>query len=109
MIKVNESQTRCFVHYDGYESSWDEWVGADRIHVERRHHGDWEHSKSEQQPYISSNYHVGQHVMAYWKNSWYPAVIIEESRHDQGKFKIHYEGYGSDWDEWLWTDRLRRK
>jgi len=31
VLKVNETQTRCYVRYKGYDSSWDEWVGADRL------------------------------------------------------------------------------
>lgn len=31
VIKVNETQTRCFVRYKGYDATWDEWVGGDRL------------------------------------------------------------------------------
>lgn len=33
--RVNETQTKCFVHYDGYGNDWDEWVGAERIKIKR--------------------------------------------------------------------------
>lgn len=31
VIKVNETQTRCYVRYKEYDSSWNEWVGGDRL------------------------------------------------------------------------------
>lgn len=31
VLKVNETQTRCYVRYNSYDSSWDEWVGGDRL------------------------------------------------------------------------------
>jgi hypothetical protein len=31
VLRVNDTQTRCYVAYDGYDSSWNEWVGGDRL------------------------------------------------------------------------------
>lgn len=28
---VKSENGRFFIHYDGWEASWDEWVGSDRI------------------------------------------------------------------------------
>ena len=39
-----------------------------------------------------------------WNGSWYPAKVLRE---EGGKFLIHYEGYGDNWDEWVAVDRLR--
>jgi len=94
VIKVNETQTRCYIHYDGYESSWDEWVGADRIQVAG-------HAAS---PVASSAFSVGDAVEVNWKGSWYKASVLAVK---DGKTKIHYDGYGSNWDEWVGASRIR--
>ncbi len=31
VIRVNETQTQCYVRYKGYDATWDEWVGGDRL------------------------------------------------------------------------------
>ena len=31
VLKVNEDGSRCYVRYAGFDSSWDEWVGRDRL------------------------------------------------------------------------------
>lgn len=47
---------------------------------------------------------VGDHLMVEWKGSNYPAVIIEVVGGE--KYKIHYEGYGNEWDEVVGNDRI---
>ena len=74
------------IHYDGYEASWDEWVKSDRIRM--------------------PGFKVGDAVEVLWKGTWYPAQVIEAK---PDEWKIHYDGYESSWDEWVKTDRIRRK
>ena len=31
VLKVDAEKRRYFIHYDGYEADWDEWVGPKRI------------------------------------------------------------------------------
>lgn len=31
VLKVNEDGSRCYIRYAGFDSSWDEWVGRDRL------------------------------------------------------------------------------
>lgn len=88
--RVNETQTKCFIHYDGYENSWDEWVGADRYQ-----------SLAPSAPV--AKYRTGQDVKILWKQKWYDGFIIERSG---DKYKIHYDGYENSWDEWVGVDRL---
>lgn len=39
VIKVNESEMKVFVHYNGWSSRWDEWIDmkSDRIALFRTH------------------------------------------------------------------------
>lgn len=55
-------------------------------------------------PLFGASYEVGQKVEVEWHGTWYPAVVIEAG---QGQWKIHYDGYGDDWDEWVGPDRIK--
>jgi len=72
------------IHYDGYGAEWDEWVGSDRIKVSYKK-GDW--------------------IQVLWNKSWYKAQILDVNG---SKYKIHYDGYGAEWDEWVTTDRMKK-
>lgn len=52
----------------------------------------------------NSKYSVGSKVEILWSGSWYKGEVLEVNN---DKYKIHYDGYGSNWDEWLTTERLR--
>lgn len=75
-----------FISYDGYGKEWNEWIGADRIK--------------------GVGYSVGEKVNVEWKGKWYPSTIIEAGT--DGKYKIHYEGWGKEWDEWVPTGRMKK-
>jgi hypothetical protein len=47
---------------------------------------------------------AGRYVIAEWKGQWYKAVTLETM---DGRTKVHYVGYGDEWDEWLTPDRLK--
>jgi len=47
-----------------------------------------------------------EEVEVEWHGSWWPAVVLEK-RGD--RFLVHYEGYGSDWDEVVGPDRIRER
>lgn len=91
VLKVNKDQTRCYIKYDGYGDNWNEWVGEDRIKITA--------TGAE-----SPAFNVGDPVQVKWKGSWYPASVLSIK---SGKYKIHYDGYGSNWDEWVGSDRIK--
>jgi hypothetical protein len=76
------------VHYFGYEYNEDEWVTAKMI----------------RQPKVKQ-YAVGQKVEVEWKKKWYTAKILEVKG---GSHFITYDGYGSEWDEWVPSNRVRK-
>ena len=53
----------------------------------------------------AGGYTVGKTVEVKWKGSWYPATILKKKGK---KYKIHYTGYGSKWDEWVSKARMRQ-
>ena len=84
---LEEDGTRLRVRYAGYGAEWDEWVGPDRARAWKPAH------------------HVaGTRVEVRWKTEWHPSTILEGRL---GVHRIHYEGYGEEWDEWVSSDRIR--
>lgn len=75
------------VHYYGYEESDDEWVAPEQIRDVRR-----------------ATFPAGARVEVSWKRQWYPATVLEAR---SGIHRIHYDDYGSDWDEWVPSKRIR--
>lgn len=73
-----------FIHYDGYGNEWDEWVGKERMKVA------WK---------------KGDKVKVEWNGQWYAATILDIG---DGKYKIHYEGWGNEWDEWVKPERMEK-
>jgi hypothetical protein len=49
-------------------------------------------------------YKTGSKVEANWNGAWYSATIIEVKG---SSYKIHYDGYGAEWDEWVQSPKLR--
>ena len=40
-----------------------------------------------------------------WRGRWWPATVLE--RKTSGRYLVHYDGYGSDWDEVVGPERIR--
>jgi hypothetical protein len=84
---------RTLIHYVGYGENWDEWVGPERIRVERPPaviaHAGWR---------------VGQSVEVEWGSTWWKATVVAT---DSDRTLIHYAGYGDQWDEWVTDSRIR--
>lgn len=52
----------------------------------------------------AADYSVGQSVSIEWSGTWYPGKIIEAKK---DSWKIHYDGYGANYDEWVPAKRLK--
>jgi hypothetical protein len=50
-------------------------------------------------------YRVGERVLVTWEGRDYPAYIIEAK--GRGRFRVHFEGYDSRWDEDVTVDRIK--
>lgn len=42
-----------------------------------------------------------------WHGQYYPATVLGPAK--DGKVRIHYDGYGDDWDEDVGDDRIRER
>lgn len=50
-------------------------------------------------------YKKGDKVQVEWKESWYPAEILEVTA--DGQYKIHYDGFDASYDETVGTERMK--
>ena len=80
----NVSNNSCYITYEGYDSSWDEWVEPSRFRAVFR---------------------VGQSVKILWKGQWYPGRILDVNR---SSYLVTYDGYDSSWNEWVESARVSR-
>lgn len=51
-------------------------------------------------------YHLHEKVKVKWGGNWWDAEIVA-IKNDQ--YRIHYDNYGNNWDEWVKTDRIQPK
>ena len=75
---------RAVVHYDGWAKEWDEVVERSRV----------AHETNDGKTFVE------------WRGSWWPATII--GRTPQGELRVHYDGWGNEWDETVDASRVRR-
>lgn len=48
--------------------------------------------------------HVGDKALVSWSGGWYAATVLEVG---EGTYKIRYDGWSADWDEWVGPARMR--
>lgn len=111
------AESRFRVHFDGYDSRFDEEVSVDRIKgrvegpvatppppakVARSVTSAPGPSASAAQ--VANPYKTGDRVRVRWRNSVYPAIVLEVT--DRDHIRVHYEGLESAWDETVSVERL---
>lgn len=114
VLEVN-GRSRYRVHFEGYDSRWDEDVGIDRIvgRVEgpvaplappakvTRAAGI---PTGSAKPTGAHGYQPGDRVRVTWRGSVYAAVVIGIEGKD--RLLVHYEGHENAWDEVITLDRI---
>jgi len=115
-IVDRKDKARFRVHFDGYESRWDEDVTLERIKgrvegaatppappdkVARAMGIGPQPSGSAHAP---SSFNVGDRLRVRWRGSLYAATV--QAVPGPGKLLVHYEGYGTEWDEIVGEDRV---
>lgn len=76
------------VHWFGFDDYPDEWVAARTV----------------RNAAPVKEYAPGSSVEVQWKGKWYPATVL---RAQSGIHLVHYKNYGSEWDEWAPSRRVR--
>ena len=107
------------VHFDGYDSRWDEDVSLDRIlgRVEGPVAAPPPPAKVAVAAGIAapkgsgnagevaaSPYREGDRVRVTWRGSVYSAIVVKVVAKD--RFEVHYEGHEVAWDEVVSIDRI---
>jgi len=106
------SSTKYKVHYDGYDDIWDESIPRSRIK------GPVEGDVVQPEPpakvrtkalqAAQTNVHkIGDRVRVEWHGQMYPAVITGIV--GQERYRVHYEGYGAEWDETVGLTRIQAR
>jgi hypothetical protein len=109
-----EGPAKFRVHYDGYSEEWDETVPGTRIHgrltapvptaaIAKRGAPGVSASASASAP--PSFYRVGDRVRVEWHGATYTASIVAVLGAE--RYRVHYEGYGSEWDENIGLARIQ--
>jgi len=117
-VLVIESPNRLRIHYEGYETNLDEIVALTR--VKGKVHGPVVHppppakfrarmapSPSASTSSLPSLYKPNERVKVQWKESWYTATILQSLPNET--YRVHYEGYDSNWEETVEASRIQRK
>ena len=86
---IDEKGDLVKVHYIGYDNSWDEWVGPDRV-----------------RPFQPVQFSQGDKVQVQWSRDkqWYPARVLNAW---YGLHLIRYDGYDESADEWIGPASIR--
>ena len=110
VILAVDGPTKFKVHYDGYDDAWDEVVVRSRIKDYRR--GDEPRpeppAKVRQKAALAAQtntYRLGDQVKVEWNGRFYPAQIVDVVGKE--RYRVHYDGYGSEWDENVSLNRIQ--
>lgn len=76
------------IHFNGWDSKWDEWVEASKL-----------------RPIVKTHLNVGQSYEVLWNKRWYPATLTR-SVEDYFYF-AHFENEAGEDDEWITPERAR--
>ncbi|HKQ71323.1 MAG TPA: hypothetical protein VJT73_18395 [Polyangiaceae bacterium] len=113
-----EGPSKFHVHYDGYSDDWNETIPATRV----RGRLSTNPSPPQAGPPLTKSkasasgsatppppgvYRTGDRVRVEWHGSVYPATILNVLGDD--RYRVHYEGYGNEWDEDITMSRIQRK
>jgi hypothetical protein len=104
------SPTKYKVHYDGYDSVWDETVSRDRIKgliegTPRHPEPPPKVRAKALQAAQTNRYKSGDRVRVEWHGQLYSATITAIV--GQERYRVRYDGYGPEWDETVEIARIQ--
>jgi hypothetical protein len=119
---VEVDGTKYKAHYEGYASTADEWVRANRLRPLQIEDASTEatpDAAADAAPNTRSSpvtaidggdpkatYVKGEAVDVLWGSLWYAGTI---KKAEGSRYFIGYDGYSSTWDEWVTAKRLRKR
>lgn len=108
VLAVNGEQ--CRIHYAGYGSNWDEWVGPERVRETLPKTPAAQGGDAAPQPSAQSDaWQMGDEVEA-WNVAWYPASILEVGAGTHaGYYRVHFVNFSSASDQWIKAADIRSR
>lgn len=112
VILETNGPTKIRVHYEGYDPVWDEVVPQTRI----KGFAEGNVVHPEPPPKVrakalqaaqTNQYKIGDRVRVEWHGTLYPAVIVGIV--GQERYRIHFEGYGDEWDDTVGLNRIQQR
>jgi len=112
VILETNGPTKIKVHYEGYDPIWDETVPGTRI----KGFNDGTAPRPEPPPKVRAKalqaaqtnvYKIGDRVRVEWHGAMYPAIIVGIV--GQERYRIHFEGYGDEWDDTVGLNRIQQR
>jgi len=110
VVLTVEGPARYRIHYDGYDQIWDENVNATRIRGRLKgvmtappppakvlKRGGAPAASSSADGGVMGRFKVGERVRVEWNGKIYTASVIDIVGPE--KYKVHYDGFGAEWDE----------
>lgn len=94
ILEGPNAEGQCYVTYDGWDASWNEWVGQDRIEVE-----------AVAAP-AGASCPVGVTLEIQWGDQWWDGTVLE-GPNAEGMCYVTYAGWDETWNEWVAVTRLR--
>jgi hypothetical protein len=100
------------VHYQGYDEIWDEVVPRSRIRG--RIEGPVpipdppdKVRRTAVEAAKTNHFKIGDRVKVEFQGHMYPAVVVGIVGPE--RYRIHYDGYGNEWDENVGRERIQTK
>jgi uncharacterized protein YjbI with pentapeptide repeats len=91
------------VHYEGYSNDYDRWLQP--LYFRKR-----APSTPGTAPANALTYQMGEAIEVNVLGTWDKATILEVgSGAHEGEFKVHYDGYSSNYDRWLHPTYFRKR
>jgi hypothetical protein len=114
-----EGPARYRIHYDGYDSIWDETINVTRVKGRvtgpmlpppppakvLRRGGAPVGAASALDGGVLSRFKQGQRIRVQWQGRVYPATVVEVFGAEQ--YRVHYDGFGPEWDETIDVSRIK--
>ncbi len=101
-ITIVKGPNLYLIHYDGWGHEWDEVITSGRIRG--RVGGGALPTPAPAAAGAAGDFKVGDKVTVEWKGALYPATITAVRGN---LYAIHYDGWGSEWDETITTARIK--
>jgi hypothetical protein len=112
VILAVEGPAKLKIHYDGYDDAWDEVVPKARVKglkkgSEPRPEPPAKVRQKAVEAAQTNTYRIGDAVRVEWNGRFYAAQIVDIVGKE--KYRVHYEGYGPEWDENVGLGRIQAK